>query len=224
MSDRSLKRLLDVSIAGVALMGAVPLLAMASVAIKLESRGPVLFAHTRVGRGKRPIQTLKLRTMRPNAEHLGPAITAAGDPRITRVGRLLRKTKLDELPQLWNVLRGDMSLVGPRPEVARYVEIYPSHADALFEVRPGLTDLASVTFRDEETLLARANDRERAYREVILPMKLALSLEGLERTSVSYDLAMLVRTVLAIVAGPSPREQSLLEEAVRRIDTLERPT
>lgn len=221
MPDLSLKRMLDLSVSGIALAGAAPLLVIASLAIKLESQGPVLFAHTRLGRRKQPIRTLKLRTMRPNSEHVGPAITAAGDPRITRVGRVLRKSKIDELPQLWNVLRGDMSIVGPRPEVARYVELYPPHADALFEVRPGLTDLASLTFRDEETLLARARDRERAYREVILPMKVALSLESLSRSSVRHDVSTIVRTALAIIMGPDPRERALLEEAARRIDALD---
>lgn len=216
-----LRRLLDVSLAGLALVGASPVLALASVAIRLDSPGPVLFAHTRVGRRKRPIRTLKLRTMVPNAEKMGPAITSAGDSRVTRVGAWLRRTKVDELPQLWNVVRGDMSLVGPRPEVARYVAMYPPEADALFDVRPGLTDLASVAFRDEESLLGRATDRERAYREVILPMKLSLSLEGLANRSLRHDLEILVRTAAAIVLGPDARVRAVLAEAERRIRELE---
>ena len=116
-----MKRMFDVAVGGAFLVGATPVLALASLAIRLESPGPVLFRHTRIGRGGRPFQTLKLRTMVDGADEKGPAITAAGDARVTRVGRILRRSKLDELPQLWNVVRGDMSLVGPRPEVEQYV-------------------------------------------------------------------------------------------------------
>jgi lipopolysaccharide/colanic/teichoic acid biosynthesis glycosyltransferase len=214
------KRALDVAIAGTALAAGAPLLALASIAIRLESRGPVLFRQQRVGKGKQPIETLKLRTMVADADKQGAQITASGDPRITRVGRMLRRTKLDELPQLWNVIRGDMSLVGPRPEVPRYVAQYRPEWQRLFAVRPGITDLASITFRDEESLLALARDRDRAYREVIMPAKLALALEGVDHSSVGYDLRIIARTALSILRIHSPREEAVLAEVRERIAAM----
>ena len=218
------KRVFDVAVAGTALVASAPLLALASAAIKLESAGPVLFRQLRVGRGKVPIETLKLRTMVADADRRGPQITAGGDPRITRVGRMLRKSKLDELPQLWNVLRGEMSLVGPRPEVPRYVEGYRAEWQKLFTVRPGITDLASLVFRDEEALLAGARDRERAYREVIMPMKLALAIQGVEQSSLAHDLGVLARTALSIAQYRAPAHDAILAEARRRIEALNRAT
>ena len=217
------KRLFDVVVAGTGLVVGAPLLALASAAIKLESTGPVLFQQTRVGRDKQPIKTLKLRTMVVSAPTSGPQITAGDDPRITRIGRWLRKSKLDELPQLWNVLRGDMSLVGPRPEVPHYVETYRPEWQRLFTVRPGITDLASLTFRDEESLLALARDRERAYREVIMPLKLELALHGVEKSSFAHDLRVLARTALSIVRH-SAIDRTILDEARRRIMQLNTET
>lgn len=214
------KRVFDVTIAGIGLLASAPVLALASIAIKLDSPGPVLFGQIRTGREQQPIRTLKLRTMITNADSNGPQITAGGDLRITRVGRWLRKTKLDELPQLWNVLRGDMSLVGPRPEVPKYTSGYRAEWQRLFTVRPGITDLASLTFRDEESLLAAANDRERAYREVIMPMKLELALRGVERNSLRDDIAILAKTFLAVVRPGSARDSAILSEAQRRIADL----
>ncbi len=202
------------------LVGA-PLLAVLSAAIRLESAGPALFRQIRVGRGKLPIRTVKLRTMVVDADRQGPQITAGGDSRITRVGRVLRRTKLDELPQLWNVLVGDMSLVGPRPEVPRYAETYRPEWQNLFTVRPGITDLASLTFRDEESLLAAARDRERAYREVIMPAKLALALESVERSSLRHDLSIIARTALSVLGYRSAREEAILADVRRRIEALE---
>jgi lipopolysaccharide/colanic/teichoic acid biosynthesis glycosyltransferase len=211
------KRLLDLALAGTGLVLGGPLLAVLAAAVKLDSPGSAFFVQTRVGKDHRPIRIVKLRTM--SASGGGAQITASRDPRVTRVGRLLRMTKLDELPQLWNVLRGDMSIVGPRPEVPRYVERYRPEWRRLLSVRPGLTDLASLTFRDEERLLALARDRERAYTDVVMPMKLALALEGLERRSVLDDLAMIARTALAVVR---PSEHPVLAEAARRIEDLNR--
>lgn len=215
-----IKRVLDVAIAGCMLAVGSPLIALAGIAIKLESRGPVLFRQRRVGRDHSLIETLKLRTMVHAPSTVGPQVTASGDRRITRVGRLLRSTKLDELPQLWNVVRGDMSLVGPRPEVPHYVEGYRPEWQRLFSVRPGLTDVASITFRDEESLLARAIDRERAYREVIMPLKLQLALEGVEHSSIVYDVGVLVRTMAAIFSPPTRADNPTLAEAYRRIEQL----
>ncbi len=221
MRSRLVKRVLDVAIAGAGLVATTPILAVACLAIVVESPGPVLFRQARVGKRRQLIQTLKLRTMVDDAASRGPQITTSGDPRITRVGRWLRRSKLDELPQLWNVVRGDMSLVGPRPEVPRYVETYGPEWDELFTVRPGITDLATVTFRDEERLLARATDRERAYREVIMPMKLGLSLEGVRNGSIARDLEMLARTAIAIVRGHDERQATVIAEAERRIAALD---
>jgi lipopolysaccharide/colanic/teichoic acid biosynthesis glycosyltransferase len=215
-----MKRLLDVALAGTALVVSAPALLALAVAVKLDSPGPVLFVQTRVGRDKRPIRVAKFRTMVVDAERKGPVVTAARDPRITRVGALLRKTKLDELPQLWNVLRGDMSIVGPRPEVPRYVEQYRPEWQRLLSVRPGLTDLASLTFRDEEQLLALARDRERAYTEVVMPLKLRLALKGLEDGGLRHDLEMIGRTAAAVVRRRDLRDDPLLDEARRRIEQL----
>ena len=222
MLDAVVKRTVDLLGASTALVLSAPVLAIVAAAIKLDSPGAFLYRQTRVGRHGRPIQTLKLRTMHHAPSGAGSHITAQGDRRVTRVGRILRKTKLDELPQLWNVVRGDMSLVGPRPEVPRYVAEYRPEWHPLLEVRPGLTDLASVTFRDEESLLAAARDHERAYREVIMPMKLALALEGVQRTSLAQDLAILVRTVASVLGKQSAAQAEILAEARRRIEQLNR--
>lgn len=220
MSD--LKRMFDVLAASIILVAGAPILALASAAIKLESRGPILFTQTRVGRHRQPIQTIKLRTMVADAERRGPKITAGSDTRITRVGRWLRKMKVDELPQLWNVIRGEMSLVGPRPEVPLYANSYRPEWERLFSVRPGLTDVASLTFRDEEVLLEAALDRERAYTEVIMPLKLAMALDGIERHSLRADFDLVVRTAVAVLRGRGTLDHTILVEARRQIAELNR--
>ncbi len=216
----SFKRVLDVALSGVVLVAAAPVMLALAVAVKLDSPGPALFFQTRVGRGRRPIRVAKLRTMVVNAERVGLTVTAARDPRVTRVGALLRKTKLDELPQLWNVLRGDMSIVGPRPEVAHFVERYRPEWEPLLRVRPGLTDLASLAFRDEERLLATATDRERAYAEIVMPLKLKLALEGLQRDSVLDDLFVIVHTAWAVLRAGDAPPHPVVREAHRRIELL----
>ena len=216
-----MKRVLDVTLAGAALLLGAPLLAVLAAAVKLDSRGPALFVQTRVGRDQRPFRIVKLRTMTVDGEAVAQ-VTAARDPRITRVGALLRKTKLDELPQLWNVVRGDMSIVGPRPEVPQYVARYRPEWQELLRVRPGLTDIASLTFREEEHLLGLARDRDRAYTEVVMPMKLALALEGLAHGSVIDDLSVIARTAMAVVRRSDPGADPILREAVRRIEELNR--
>jgi lipopolysaccharide/colanic/teichoic acid biosynthesis glycosyltransferase len=214
------KRSLDVALAGMGLAVTAPLMAVLAAAVKLDSPGPALFVQHRIGRGRRPIRVVKLRTMTADAATRGPQVTAARDPRVTRVGAVLRKTKLDELPQLWNVLRGDMSLVGPRPEVERYVARYRPEWQRVFDVRPGITDLASLTFRDEERLLAMARDRERAYIEVLMPLKLQLALTGVAQSSVLADLSIIMKTALSVVR-PS-KNDPVLDEASRRIEQLNR--
>lgn len=172
-----------------------PLLAALALAVWLDSGRPVLFRHRRVGQGGRTFDLLKFRSM--VVDHGGPSLTRKGEARITRAGRWLRRWKLDELPQLWNVVKGEMSLVGPRPEVPEYVDLGDPLWRRVLEVRPGITDPASVAFRNEEELLAAAEDIEYYYRTVILPRKLELSAAYLERRSFFSDLEMLFRTAAA---------------------------
>ena len=170
--------------------------------IKLDSPGPVFFRQERVGRFGVPFRIHKFRTMTHEESHGGPQITVGDDARITRAGAFLRRAKLDELPQLIDVLRGAMSFVGPRPEVARYVAVYPpALRDKVLSVRPGITDIASLQYRDESALLARAADPEREYREVVLPAKLALSVRYVEEASLRTDLRLIVQTLATMFAS-----------------------
>lgn len=193
------KRCFDItaSVAGIVVLS--PLLVLIAIAIRFDSTGEVLFRQTRVGRGMRPFEILKFRTMVVNASALGPPLTTGNDPRITNFGRYLRATKLDELPQLFNVLKGDMSLVGPRPEVPRYVQWYPSAFAEILVIRPGLTDLASIKYCDEATLLASVSDPEQEYRTRVLPEKLELAKEYLQRSSFCFDLWVIGKTVARLI-------------------------
>jgi lipopolysaccharide/colanic/teichoic acid biosynthesis glycosyltransferase len=196
---RMLKRTFDVlgSLVGLALLAPFGLLV--ALAIKLDSRGPVFFRQVRMGRDFRPFRIFKFRTMVADAPARGGQLTAGADPRITRVGAVLRKTKIDELPQLINVLMGDMSLVGPRPEVPKYVELFAADYRDILSVRPGITDPASLKYRDESAILAAAADPEAAYIEQILPEKIALAREYIGRSSLAYDLEIILRTLIRIV-------------------------
>ena len=189
-----IKRLFDVVAAVVGLLVLSPLFALVALAIKLTSRGPVFFRQERVGRDFRPFRIYKFRTMVVDAPKLGGQITAGRDPRITSIGHLLRKTKLDELPQLLNVLSGEMSLVGPRPEVPKYVEMFRPQFAEVLSVRPGITDLASVKYRDENEILGRADDPEAAYVNQVLPDKLALATEYVRRASFWFDVRLIFAT------------------------------
>ncbi|GIV04866.1 MAG: sugar transferase [Fimbriimonadales bacterium] len=194
-----LKRGLDCVVAGGGLILLLPLWMLIALLVKLDSPGSVFFAHERVGRYGRKFKVLKFRTMVQDAPKRGGAITAGHDPRITRVGRILRKTKLDELPQLWNVLKGEMSLVGPRPEVEKYVNLWnPDLREMVLSVRPGITGLTQIRYRHEEALLAQQPDPERYYCEVLLPLKLASDVEYVQRRSLAFDLYLLGRTVSAL--------------------------
>jgi len=194
------KRVFDLLVAlGGLLVFAAPMLAIA-LWIRLDSPGPVFFRQERVGRGGRPFRIHKFRTMVVDAPARGPAITVGADPRITRAGTWLRRSKLDELPQLLDVLAGDMSIVGPRPELAQYVALYPAALRAqVLSVRPGITDPVSLDFADEGALLARAADPEREYREVVLPAKLEAAVAYAARATLWSDLAVMGRT-LALLA------------------------
>ena len=195
------KRLFDLLGASLALLVLLPLLVLVAVAIRLDSPGPVFFRQERVGRHGVPFRIHKFRTMRVDAPASGPQVTLAQDARITRVGRRLRHSRIDELPQFIDVLLGTMSLVGPRPEVPRFVAHYPPAMKArVLAVRPGITDPASLAHIDEAALLAGATDPERAYIERILPTKLALQAEYAERATLASDLAVLGRTLRVLVS------------------------
>jgi lipopolysaccharide/colanic/teichoic acid biosynthesis glycosyltransferase len=199
-----LKRLFDIIVSGLGLLALSPLLAAAALAVKLTSPGPVFFRQERIGRGGKPFFILKFRSMVVDAPKLGGQITVGDDPRITRVGRLLRKTKFDELPQLFNVLKGDMSLVGPRPEVRKYVEMFADDYKNILRVRPGITDLASIRYRDEATLLAASADPEREYVERVLPEKIELAREYVRRRSFSFDIMIIIGTLARLFADRLP--------------------
>ena len=193
------KRLFDLVCSALGLLLLAPLLLVIALWIKFDSPGPALFRQTRVGRFGVPFTIHKFRTM---CIAPGAAITVGEDPRITRVGRLLRASKLDELPQLWDVLRGAMSLVGPRPELPHYVELYPVELRKhVLAVRPGITDPASLAFSHEAELLAAAPDPEREYREVILPAKLRLSAGYAAQASLATDLKLIGRTLARVLRG-----------------------
>lgn len=195
-----LKRLFDLAGAATGLLLLSPLLLAVAWWVKLDSPGPVFYRQERVGRHGRVFRIHKFRTMRVGADQAGPAITVGEDARITRAGRALRARRLDELPQLIDVLRGDMSLVGPRPEVPRYVALYPpALREQVLSVRPGLTDPASLAFRNEAEQLARAADPEREYVDVILPAKLASAAAYAQRASLWSDLGVLLRSVAVLL-------------------------
>jgi lipopolysaccharide/colanic/teichoic acid biosynthesis glycosyltransferase len=174
-----------------------------AIAIKLEDRGPIFFSQTRIGRHGREFQILKFRSMFVGAEGMGPRITVDSDPRITRVGGFLRSSKLDELPQLFNVVKGDMSMVGPRPEVPEYFDLYPSEvADKVLAMRPGITDPVSIELFNEAELLATAEDPEGFYKEVLLPEKLAGYCDYAESRTMIKDMQIIARTAGRLFRRP----------------------
>jgi lipopolysaccharide/colanic/teichoic acid biosynthesis glycosyltransferase len=196
-----MKRLLDVVLAGLGLIALLPLFVVIAVAIVLEDGGGPFFRQVRVGRGGRTFRIWKFRSMRVDAERMGGQLTRAGDPRVTRVGAVLRRAKLDELPQLLNVLAGDLSLVGPRPEVPRYVARYTPEQARVLSLVPGITDPASLAYFDEERILAAAQDPEREYLESLMPAKIRMNLEYAERASVLSDLGIILKTCTRIAVG-----------------------
>ena len=194
------KRLFDWLASGIGLVLLAPLLLVLAVWIKLDSSGPVFFRQERVGRGGTLFRIHKFRTMVSDAERRGLQITVGADARVTRVGQWLRKYKLDELPQLLDVWLGHMSLVGPRPEVPRYVACYPAEVrDVVLSVRPGITDRASIEFKDENLILGRAADPDKAYVEEILPIKLKYYVEYIETNSLLGDVKLIIRTFAALI-------------------------
>lgn len=203
-----MRRSVECAAALVMLVVLAPVLIAIGVAVRCDSRGPALFRQIRVGRDGRPFEILKFRTMaQPGGDRTGgaepaPEVTVAGDPRITRVGRALRRRKLDELPQLVNVLRGEMALVGPRPEVPRYVALWPDRLrQEILSVRPGVTDPTSLELRHEEGLLACQPEPERYYREVLLPRKATMYASYVRTRCARDDVRILARTVQLALRG-----------------------
>jgi lipopolysaccharide/colanic/teichoic acid biosynthesis glycosyltransferase len=192
VADRPLFRCFDVVVALAAIVGLVPVFVVSGLMILLADGRPIFFRQKRIGRHGKPFDILKFRTM--ELANGGPAITAAGDPRVTTVGAKLRKYKLDELPQFFCVLRGHMSLIGPRPEVPEYVELTDALWETVLQMRPGITDLASLAFRDEEEMLASVEDPETHYRSSVLPEKLRLNIAYQRTRSLSRDLKLLWMT------------------------------
>lgn len=191
-----MKRLLDIVISLIGLLLLFPLFVAVSLLIKLDSRGPVFFRQERIGKDFEPFRICKFRSMAADTQGQGARITVGGDTRVTKVGKVLRTSKIDELPQLFNVLKGEMSLVGPRPEVGEYVRLFEADYRRLLEVRPGITDPASIKYSSEETFLARSNNWEVDYVGKILPEKIKLSLEYLDNRTVLSDLKLIVKTVM----------------------------
>lgn len=201
--DAATKRCLDVIISSCVIVVLAPVFVLIALAIKRDTRGPALYRARRVGAGGRHFAMLKFRTMVVGADRAGGPSTPDDDPRITRLGRYLRKYKLDELPQLINVLKGDMSLVGPRPEVPQYVAMFTKDERQILAVRPGITDLATLWNADEGALLAASDDPERVYLEVIRPRKIQLQLEYVRSRSCWSDLRIIWQTLM-IVTGRRP--------------------
>ena len=194
-----IKRAFDIIISFLVISVSLPLWLIVAIAIKLNSPGPVFYRGSRIGKDGKPFAIYKFRTMVVDAPKMGPGITGRGDPRITRVGSFLRKLKIDEMPQLINVLKGEMSIVGPRPEDPRYVAHYTPEQRRVLSVRPGMASPAFIKYRHEEELLAAAGDDwEHVYLTQILPDKLRMDLEYIEQRSFLFDLAILAQAALSL--------------------------
>lgn len=192
------KRVFDVVVSALFLLIFSPLFLLLALAVKLDSPGPVFYRQVRVGRYNRDFKIYKFRTMVQDADKIGPPLTTGKDPRITRVGLFIRKLRLDEFSQLLNVLNGSMSLVGPRPEVRRYVDAYTPEYLATLLIRPGVTAPSSIAFKDEDKLLNAGGDPEKIYVEKILPPKMELNLEYMRHISVPRDIRIMFQTVAAV--------------------------
>lgn len=193
------KRVFDIVVSLLILLVLSPLLLLLALAVKLDSRGPVFYRQVRVGRYNQDFKIFKFRTMVQDADKIGPPLTVGDDPRVTRVGRLIRKLRLDEFSQLLNVLGGSMSLVGPRPEVRKYVDVYTPEYMATLLIRPGITATSSIAFKDEDSLLNAAEDPEKVYVEQILPPKMAYNLEYMKKISLLNDIKIMFQTVGAVL-------------------------
>lgn len=194
-----MKRIFDIVTSGLGLIVLSPLFLFLALWIKYDSRGAVFYRQVRVGRNNKDFRLYKFRSMRNGADRQGLITIGGRDPRVTRAGYYIRKYKLDELPQLINVFVGDMSIVGPRPEVRRYVDLYTPEQMQVLTVRPGITDMASIRYRNENELLEQAEDPEKYYREVVMPDKLKINREYIERASFWFDIRLIFCTLQAII-------------------------
>ena len=194
-----IKRMIDLVVAFFALLVLSPFLIIIVIWVKLDSTGPIFFRQTRAGRFNKPFKIYKFRSMEVNAESRGRQITTSEDPRVTRSGRFLRRTKLDELPQLFNVLLGDMSLVGPRPEVQKYVELFRADYEEVLSLKPGITDFATIEFRDEESVLQGYSDPEAGYVQEVLPRKIALYKKYIREQGTWTDIKLILLTLLKVM-------------------------
>ena len=188
------KRIFDIVSSLIVLLVLFPILMIIGLLVALGSKGGAFYSQERIGKNGRVFRLLKFRSMRAGSDKKGQ-LTIGNDSRVTGIGKFLRKSKLDELPQLLNVLQGDMSVVGPRPEVQRYVSLYSAEQLKVLSVKPGLTDLASIEYIDEQKILGQAEDPDKEYVEVVMPAKLALNLEYIERRSFRYDLRLIFKTI-----------------------------
>ena len=191
-----MKRIFDLTFSFLGLIISFPIFIIVPILIKLDSKGPVFFRQARVGKNFMQFKICKFRTMRHDPEEKGPVITVGGDHRVTRIGRFLRQYKVDELPQLFNVLKGEMSFVGPRPEVKKYVQLFEKDYKKLLRIRPGITDPASIKYSDEESILSLSENWEEEYKKRILPGKIDLSLDYVENHNLATDVKLILKTFL----------------------------
>lgn len=194
-----MKRIFDIVASGLGLIALSPLFAILAVWIKMDSKGPVFYRQVRVGKDNKDFRLFKFRSMRPDSDKFGLITVGGHDPRVTRSGYYIRKYKLDEFPQLINVFKGDMSLVGPRPEVRKYVDLYTPEQMRVLSVRPGITSLASIRYRNENEILAAAADPDICYIEEVMPDKLAIDLEYVDKANLLNDVKLIFSTFKEIV-------------------------
>ncbi|MDC4250803.1 sugar transferase [Clostridium perfringens] len=194
------KRTFDLFFSLIGIIITIPILILVSIMIKLTSKGPIIFKQERVGKNKKIFYIYKFRTMTDCDDKASDRqVTVINDQRITRIGRILRKYKIDELPQLYNVLKGDMSFVGPRPEVKKYVKFYEEEYDEILKIKPGITDLASIEYIDENTIISKYSDPEKVYIEEVLPKKLMLNKRYIEEMSIKNDILLILKTIKKII-------------------------
>ena len=196
-----IKRTLDIAIALIGIVLTFPVLCLLAVLIKTNTTGPAVYASERVGKDGKPFRLYKFRTMVVNADTIGGPSAGDDDPRITRVGRILRKYKLDEFPQLANVIKGDMSFVGPRPEVRQEVDLYSGEEKAILSIRPGITDYASIKFNNEGEILAGSEDPHQVYLQKIRPEKMRLGLEYVKNRSLWVDTKIMAKTITTLIGS-----------------------
>jgi len=192
------KRLFDIVATIIGSILLLPFILLISIWIKVSSKGPLFYIQKRVGKDFEEFDLYKFRSMIVDADKKGPSVTSSDDPRITKIGAIIRKTKIDELPQLLNVLKGDMSLVGPRPEVIKFVEQKKDNYKKILVVRPGITDNAAINFRDEEIIMKQYQDKEKAYIDIILPQKIELYYEYIDTISFASDIRLILKTLKII--------------------------